>query len=238
MTNLTRNQIDAKIAEAINAAGELAWHTNEPITAVHEVTTETRTRTIFGETREVPDYETLTMKKVKDEDRQEPYEVEVSRIWVNGRDWGADVTRYVDVEAQRSGGTKWRYGQPTGKLLLKVRDHEYKTKVYPQRKDGSFDWAGIAERLIYSRKLDLRTKWAEAQKAANADVLADVKAHRDSVARIREYSLPVYAAEAEGKVRVVLDWSKGAVMDADTAKALMDFLAERQLISLKRADEA
>lgn len=85
-------------------------------------------------------------------------------------------------------GGSWR-PRPTGKLLMKVGDYG-DTKVYPQRKDGSFNYEGAALHVWGNICTALRQQELAAAKKSNAQ---QVKALREEFG-LGEYSEVVRAS--------------------------------------------
>jgi len=132
---------------------------------------------------------------------------------------GIDVTSQVtDKEAYSSG----RWGRPTGKTTLSVGSYG-QTTSYPQRKDGTWNYASIVEKLLRYVDSEKAKIKAQQQAAANRGLAKDLV---EGLNLPELQSLVRPSSQHEGRVVVDLTqlYTKQPTMSPEKARELLEVL--------------
>lgn len=84
------------------------------------------------------------------------------KLFING----VDCNYWIDIKEEYTGTSSWR-SRPNGKIRVSVGSFGSRTS-YPQKKDGTHNYAKIASRLVGLANAEIAKKRAEAQAARNA----------------------------------------------------------------------
>lgn len=136
---------------------------------------------------------------------------------------GVDCTWAIDIEEDRSGSDVWRLGKGTGRYSIKVAEESSrydrragrtfateKRKRFPQRKDGSHDYAEIALLLIKWAERRIASSEGEAARKANIvpvnAMRVQLKLNRyDSTMSVNPSSNPKHPYHVTIKVNAIMN---------------------------------